>query len=349
MYKHGGDIYNHVNCIDFSANINLLGMPVEVKEAIQRSISSCEHYPDVEMRRLKQSLANRENVGISNIICGNGAAELIFSVVMAIKPKKALIMAPGFYEYEQALKFAECELVVYNLQESDDFVLKEKNQNEILHMIDESFDIVFICNPNNPTGVLTKKIFLEKLALKCQDCNTVLVVDECFLDFVDEKQSYSVSNLIERYNNLFVLKAFTKIFAIPGIRLGYALCSNKELLLKMKSGLQPWNVSVPAQEAGIAACSLSEFEKQTRLVVNEERKFLVNVLNKAGFKIYGSSANFIFFKANKDFEEKMLRNNILVRNCDNYRGLYEGFYRIAVRTHAENIQFQDALFDKQTY
>lgn len=345
MYKHGGDIYNHVNCIDFSANINLLGMPMKVKEAIQRSISSCEHYPDVEMRRLKQSLADRENVGISNIICGNGAAELIFSVVMTIKPKKALIFAPGFYEYEQALKFVGCELVIYRLLESDDFVLKENHQNEILQMIDESFDIVFVCNPNNPTGVLTEKTFLEKLALKCLSCKTVLVVDECFLDFIDEKQSYTVTNLIERYNNLFVLKAFTKIFAIPGIRLGYALCSNEELLLKMKEGIQPWNVSVPAQEAGIAACSLPEFEKQTRTVVNEEKRFLIDVLNKAGFKIYGSKANYIFFKANKDFEEKMIRNNILVRNCANYRGLNEGFFRIAVRTHEENIQLKAALLE----
>jgi len=343
MYKHGGDIYNHVNCIDFSANINLLGMPFEVRNAIEKSIDSCVNYPDVHMSRLKAALAKREMLDSSNIICGNGAAELIFSIVAAIKPRKALIFAPGFYEYEQALKFAECEVSIYYLREEDKFILNEYCKQEILQLTDESFDMVFICNPNNPTGVLTEKKFINDLVEKCENSNTVVVVDECFLDFIDEKQNYSVTDLICKYNNLFVLRAFTKIFAIPGIRLGYGLCNNAELLKKMRGGLQPWNVSVLAQEAGIAAAPLNEFEERTRQAVNEEKKYLTDILSKAGFKIYGSAANYIFFKADECFGEKMLERKILVRDCSNYRGLGCGFYRIAVRTHEENVIFQAAL------
>lgn len=343
MYKHGGDIYNHVNCIDFSANINLLGMPAEVKAAVEKNIDSCVHYPDVNMTGLKEALAAREQLDITNIICGNGAAELIFSIVAAVKPKKALIFAPGFHEYEQALGFFECEIVAYELKERNNFAVNSDCQHEIIEMIDDSFDIVFICNPNNPTGVLLEKDFVEKLASKCEKCNTVLVVDECFLDFVEEKEKFSVTDLICKYSKLFVLKAFTKIFAMPGIRLGYGLCSDERLLGTMRNGMQPWNVSVLAQEAGIAAASLTEFEERTRVAVNQEKKYLLDIIKKAGFKIYGSCANYIFFKANENFGKEMLDRGILVRDCSNYRGLGASFYRMAVRTHEENVRFMEAL------
>lgn len=347
MYEHGGDIYNNVNCLDFSANINFLGMPAGIKEAVINSVQDCLHYPDVSMRKLKEAISRREQVDMVDIICGNGAAELIFALTAAIQPKEALIFAPSFYEYEQALSFYGAKLIIHELTENNNFSLTESEEKNVLNKITSETDMVFICNPNNPTGILTKKIFVERLLRKCQENNAILVVDECFLDFVSQKEKYSVADLVKKYSNLFVLKAFTKIFAIPGLRLGYGLCSNSNLLDKMKSGLQPWNVSVPAQAAGVAAAGLSHFEEQTREALAIEKEYLLKALNRFSekIKVFGCSANYIFFRADESFGEKMKQMNILVRDCSNYRTLSKGYYRIAVRTHKENEMFVAALLE----
>ena len=343
MHKHGGDIYNNVNCIDFSANINFLGMPQEVVEAVHDSVEKCVYYPDVEMTDLKNALSKRENCPVNKIICGNGAAELIFALTAAVKPECAIVFAPSFYEYEQALKFNNTKIVEIKLDEENNFSLTKEKQESVLAAIDDDTDMIFLCNPNNPTGVLTEREFIQEILKRCEETDTIFVVDECFLDFIEEKNKYSVADLVLKSNNLFVLKAFTKIFAMPGLRLGYGLCGNESLMRRIREGIQPWNVSVVAQAAGCVAAKCTEFEIKTRKLLATEKLYLISELKKLDIKLYGYAANYIFFKADVKLGEKLRQKNIVIRDCSNYRSLSNGYYRIAVKNHEDNVKLINAL------
>lgn len=347
MHKHGGDTYQYPDFIDFSANINFLGVPESVASCARSAIDGIIHYPQVGSARLRQAISGLEQVGRQQIICGNGAAEVVFSLVLAAKPKRALLFAPTFQEYEQALGSVGCEVVWEFLEPGLGFRLTER----CLERIDGTIDMVFICNPNNPTGVLAEKGLLEQMLNKCRQAGALLVADECFLDFVSPREE-GMKRFLGEYANLFIIKAFTKTFAMPGLRLGYGICSNQGLLGRMREVTQPWNVSVPAQEAGIAAAKEGEFLEETRQAVEREKLFLLKELSKyqptggrKGFFIqaYGHAANFIFFQSVAGLDRELENYKIKVRNCSNFRGLGEGWYRIAVRGREENEALAAAL------
>lgn len=327
MHKHGGDIYSHPNFIDFSANINFLGVPESVMDAAEKALKEVTHYPQPGSGQLCESVAEMESVKKEQVICGNGAADVIFSLVLTEKPRKALIPAPTFQEYEQALLSIDCQV------EYVDFFQGEK---AFLKQITKEVDLVFFCNPNNPTAVLYSRDYLLQLLQKCAETKTRLVVDECFLDFVSGAEQITMKPFLETYENLFIVKAFTKVFAMPGVRLGYGLSADKKLLEKMHQVTQPWNVSVIAQAMGIAAARETDFIEKTRAAVEEEKQYLLQELQQLPVEIYASAANFLFFHGEKELDKKLEQHGILIRNCSNFRCLEEGWYRIAVRSHSEN-------------
>lgn len=329
---HGGNVYQYQNCVDFSANCNPLGTPESVKNAIIESLSHINDYPQVGCAPLKEAIAQYEGVEKSEVICGNGAAEIIFSLCRALKPKKALLPAPTFAEYEQALASVDCSCNHFFLKEEQDFFMEDS----FLKEISKEFNIIFLCNPNNPTGILTKREFLVKVLEKCREHSVFLVVDECFLDFVKEPESYTLKGVLKEYPNLFLLKAFTKRYAMAGVRLGYGLTANRELLEKMESVTQPWNVSSLAQAAGLAALKEREYVKQGRETVFQEQEFLKKEMKALGFQVFPSEANYIFFKGEQNLFEKCVEKGILIRDCSNYPGLKSGFFRIAVKSHEDN-------------
>ena len=329
---HGGNVYQYQNCVDFSANCNPLGTPESVKNAIIESLSHINDYPQVGCAPLKEAIAQYEGVEKSEVICGNGAAELIFSLCRALKPKKALLPTPTFAEYEQALTSVGCSCSHFFLKEEQNFSMDDSFLKEIA----KEFNIIFLCNPNNPTGILTKREFLVKVLEKCREHSVFLVVDECFLDFVKEPESYTLKGVLKEYPNLFLLKAFTKRYAMAGVRLGYGLTANRELLEKMESVTQPWNVSSLAQAAGLAALKEREYVKQGRETVFREQEFLKKEMKALGFQVFPSEANYIFFKGEKNLFEKCVEKGILIRDCSNYPGLKSGFFRIAVKSHEDN-------------
>lgn len=329
---HGGNVYQYQNCVDFSANCNPLGTPESVKNAIIESLSHINDYPQVGCAPLKEAIAQYEGVEKSEVICGNGAAEIIFSLCRALKPKKALLPAPTFAEYEQALASVDCSCGHFFLKEEQDFFMEDS----FLKEISKEFNIIFLCNPNNPTGILTKREFLIKVLEKCREHSVFLVVDECFLDFVKEPESYTLKGVLKEYPNLFLLKAFTKRYAMAGVRLGYGLTANRELLEKMESVTQPWNVSSLAQAAGLAALKEREYVKQGRETVFREQEFLKKEMKALGFQVFPSEANYIFFKGEQNLFEKCVEKGILIRDCSNYPGLKSGFFRIAVKSHEDN-------------
>jgi len=332
MQIHGGDIYRNKVELDFSANINPFGMPERVAQAAMKGIEDAIHYPDVMCTRLKEAIAEKEGVQTDWVVCGNGAAEVIFQLVNSMRPKKALILAPTFAEYELALKSVGCQVVPYILTKEAEFKVGES----FLDDLDQSLDVVFLCNPNNPTGQVIERALLDRIIKKCTECGIFLVLDECFQDFLFEEDGDSRVNALEEHENLLILKAFTKMYGMAGLRLGYGLTSNQALVVRMKEVTQPWNISTPAQYAGVAACRETDLEVKTRVYIKEQREVLKQGLVELGLRVFDSKANYIFFQGRARLYEDCLRHKILIRSCANYRGLDETYYRIAVKKAEEN-------------
>lgn len=337
-YEHGGMArYAKKNILDFSANINPLGLQDGVREAIAAAIGDCTFYPDSFSTELRNKIAAYEGVSSDKIICGNGASELIFRIVYALKPKKALVLAPSFADYSRALRAGNCEIYEYRLYEENNFDL----DGNILDIIKkERFDLVFLCNPNNPTGVLTPRELVQRIIIECAKTGADIIIDECFLDLIKNPESFTVKGLLDKYPNLIVLKAFTKVFALPGIRLGYVLCANDELLQKIYFYGPDWSVSTLAQAAGIAALEdPDKYLENAREFIQSEKENMVSELKKIGFHIFGSTANYIFLKNpyNLDLAEELYQNHdISIRSCANYVGLDQQFCRIAVLSNESN-------------
>ncbi len=345
---HGGDIYSHYEIkygdklIDFSANLNPLGMPDEVKRAIEENTENYSAYPDVRYRRLKEHIARYEGVLPEHIFVSNGAAEAIYRTAAAVRPKKALVCAPAFAEYEQALCLCGCNTKKYTLKEEYGFEVR----SDILKHITEDTDMVFICNPNNPTGKLVEKNISREITEKCLQTGAIAVFDECFLEFANDAQQYGVKDMLGGYKNLVILKAFTKMYAMAGIRLGYTLCSDVSFNEKLEICGPPWNVSSVAEACGIAALESEKrgFCASTREYVAKQSKALCKALTQRGMKVYSPSANYIFFRSEDEtLYEKFLEYGILLRSCANYEGLDKHFYRIAVRSEEENLYFIEIL------
>lgn len=331
---HGGDLYTVPVRIDFSANINPYGTPEHIKQAVRDCADEIDRYPDTYCRELISAIARFEGVKKEHILCGAGAAEVIFLFCNALRPPKALILAPTFSEYESALTSSGCEnILYYHLREDRGFEIGD----DILDMIrDECPELVMICNPNNPTGKLCEASLMERILELCKKKGIRLFADECFLDLTREGDEYTLKGELESYGGLFILKAFTKSFGMAGLRLGYCLSSDRSLLKAMSGLSQPWNISIPAQRAGIAALEDTSFLEKANAVIHSERPVLAEGLRRLGMRVIDSKANYILFHSPVELKGKLLEKGILIRSCDNYIGLGEGWYRVAVKLPEEN-------------
>lgn len=331
-YTHGGEIYDKKVSLDFSVNTNPFGMPEGVRKILIDSVDLYDRYPDDYYRELKTALAKEHSLDDDELICANGASDLIYRLCEVIRPGKALLCAPTFIEYEQALKAVGCEIAYYNLKEENDFALQE---DYLIHLTPD-IHMVFLCNPSNPVGNLVDKKLLIKVAEKCQELGIVLVVDECFLDFVKEAESLICHR--KKYPGLFILKAFTKFYALAGLRLGYGICSGKELMEELLRHTPSWNVSLPAQLAGVEALKDMAYREKTYKWIESEREYLSLGLSALGFKVYPSQGNFLLFHGKEGLYEELLKRGILIRECKNYRQLGPGYYRAAVKAREDNEQ-----------
>ncbi len=336
---HGGDVYTYQGVRDLSANINPFGVPEQIMSSISKSLCDLSNYPDYACRRLRKKLAEDTGSRQEWIICGNGAADLLFTLAAAVKPKKALLVIPGFAEYEEALHTSDTELIYYCLRDDNGYQMNE----EYLELLTPDIEMAFICSPNNPTGAVVEKELLLKIIKKCKKNHTLLVVDECFNDFLDEPEEYSVINQTGYWDNLFILRSFTKMFAIAGLRLGYGITSNQDIIERMYKYRQPWPVSIPAQAAGIAAVDEKEFVNRTRSFIRIEKEYLYKELERLDVKYWKSAANYIMFQCSTNLKERMLKHQILIRDCSNYKNLDKGHFRVAVKSHEDNSAFIESL------
>ena len=380
-YEHGGDIYTNKEMLDFSVNVNPFGPNPAVVKAAQESMEQIGQYPDSECRELRGALAKHLALPGDCMIFGNGAAELIFLLVKAERPKKALLTIPSFAEYRRALETVGCEIVGYPLSgearppgpglnygmpsgyplsgearppESgldcgmpsgyplsgrNDFQLTE----EYLSMLTDDLDLIFLCSPDNPSGAVIPKELLLQILEICEQKKIRMVLDECFLDFLSDAEDRTLKDKVLCAKELFLLRAFTKIHAIPGIRLGYGLCGDHALLQKMERNRQPWSVSLAAQAAGVAALKELQWVKVTRKWIVEERKWLEKQLQEIGIFYFPGKANYLLLKSEKDLYSLCKAHKILIRDCKNYVGLGPGYFRIAVRKREENERLVQVL------
>ena len=341
---HGGDWagyrarFGH-DALDFSANVSPLGLPQGVADAIVAALPTADRYPDPLCRELRTALSRAEQLPEPWILCGNGAADLIYRLVWALKPRRALLPTPTFAEYAAALESVGCEVKRKTLHKADDFAVTEA----FVQAVNQSIDLVFLCQPNNPTGQITPPELVQRLVRRCADCGAVLVVDECFLDFLQQRDALTAKPLLQTAPNLVILKAFTKLYAMAGVRLGYALCSNTALLAKMQAAGQPWGVSSLAQAAGAAALRETAYADAVRALIADQRPRLAAGLRALGLQVIEGSANYLLFRAPETLGAALQQRGVCLRSCGNYPGLSAGWYRTAVRTAPENEQLLQTM------
>lgn len=350
---HGGNLVEAANkygipvekFVDFSANINFLGVPASVEKAIRNSLHLVACYPDPQCRALKQALHCYTGVEESNLLVGNGASELIFLVVRALKPRRVLLLNPTFGEYARAVTAVGGEISSVFLLPENGFLISLLQIAPFLR----EFDLLFLCNPNNPTGTLWKREEVIELIEKAAVENTAVVVDEAFMDFVEEAADFAVLKEVEHYSNLIVLRSLTKYFALAGIRLGY-IAAPKGFIQEMEKLRDPWSVNWLAQVAGVAALRDQEYQEKTRWLMRAERDFLYQGLASIPFlQVWPSAANFFLVRllvkgfTAKDLQERLAGRGVLIRRGDSFPGLGPEYFRVAVRKREENLLFLDLL------
>lgn len=339
---HGGDwaaFEWKTGCapLDFSANVSPLGVPEGVQQALCRASAVCDRYPDPDCRALRAAIAQKEGVPPGWLFCGGGASELIWRAVLAAKPRRALVTEPCFGEYEAALEENGCEIVRYRLQ--DPFCVR----GDILCKLDNNIELVILCNPNNPTGRTIEPTLLREIAARCAQTGTRLVLDECFLDFLDDPARHTMKHMLADSAWLLILKAFTKLYGMAGVRLGYALCADGKFLKAMRRAGPPWSVSQLAQEAGLAALREDDYVNRLRALTARERPRLYASLRDLGLHVVPGEANFLLFQSEVALGAPLRERGVLIRSCADFYGLDETWYRAAVRTGEENDRLLAAL------
>lgn len=345
--SHGGNIYKKAkelgikeeNILDFSANISPLGLPEYIRQAMVEAIDGTINYPDPDCSRLKEAISRQDSVPETKIACGNGGADLLYRLAFGLQPKKVVLPAPAFVEYEEALSAAGAQIEYYRM--ADDFIIRE----DILEKITEDTDFIVICNPNNPTGILTERDLILRILEKAKETKTFVMVDECFLEICQDEKEYTVKPFIEKYENLIILKSFTKLYAIPGVRLGYILAGSEKVIDKVNRAGQAWSVSHIAQCAGVAALSDNDYKERVIATVAEELSYMKKEFFRLPVILYDGAANYLFFQTPgiTDLDKRLECHGIMIRNCSNYVNLGRDYWRVAVKSHEENEKLIKAL------
>lgn len=344
-YVHGGDVYSFAARfggapVDLSANINPYGIPACVKQAMQEAIDDCTQYPDPFCRAARAAIGVTEGIDPDRIYCGSGAADVLDRLAAVLGPKTALLLAPTFAEYERTL--AGADLRFHTLRAEEGFAVTER----ILDDVTPDLDAVYLCNPNNPTGRTIDTALLRAIAARCEQVGARLIVDECFLDFVQGGETL-VPHLDE-FPTLVLLRAYTKMYAVPGVRFGWCMTADAALIEGLYRAGQPWNVSVIAQACAVACAQERGFARKSAARIADERAYLSAQLVARELWVCPGKANFLLFRAqDADLQEKLAQRGILVRDCANYRGLTRGYYRTAVKTRKESDALLAALDEIQ--
>lgn len=351
-YDHGGNVFDVARQLgvppdaiaDFSASINPLGMSPQVKQAITSAIGSLIHYPDSSHGELKHALAEHHDLLPTHFVVANGSTELIYHLPAMLHGTRALIVSPSFSEYVHALGQQHWQAQHFILNHEDGF---ELDLDALKHALVEGYDALYLCNPANPGGTLYPLDVIEQVYDLCAAAGTFLVLDEAFMDFCE---AASAKHFIVTVDNGIVLRSMTKFFGIPGLRLGYAIASSS-LTERLDAMGGPWSVNTLAQAAGVAALHDREHNSRTVEYVRQERRCLIEQLSEfRQLKVFPSSTNYLLLQINDGMSALELRGGlmqrmVLIRDCASFAGLSSQFFRVAVRTPAENERLVRGLKD----
>ena len=351
--SHGGNIYraagqlglNENEIIDFSASINPLGVPKSVLAGIKDTMKYLYNYPDPDARQFTLALAKKFAINPESILCGNGSTELIYLVIRALMPQRILIPAPTFSEYELAAGDGR-EIVRYALKADHNFAINpdtfitamaggQKSSAQRM-ALPTSVDMVFLCNPNNPTGGILRKSDMLKIAAAARDLKCHLVVDEAFIDFAPDD---SLINEVEDNPYLIVLRSLTKFYALSGLRVGYGVFPLK-LVNAMKKHKEPWTVNTLAQVAGIESISDEAYKADTFRIIKNEKKTLEDGFRLLNINYLPTEANFYLIRMvqAQNIIDALGEKGILIRGCSNFRGLDASYARVAVKSNRDNMR-----------
>ena len=368
---HGGNIFQFAHeqriepydVIDFSANINPLGPSQHGLSALESQLRYISHYPDATNDDILNAIADIYGMNKNQIVVGNGAAELLYAICRLPGYTGAFVPAPGFSEYKAALEASRIPVrdIYYRPREDE----HGKPYFEVPYLALETFAaelkgqdgriIVFLGNPNNPDGTLLDKNHIRTIASMLKDANSLLVIDESFIDFVGndtlQDNEYSMRSLVNEFDNIIVVHSFTKFYAVPGLRIGAAF-SNPLIIEQLNSFIPTWSVNTLAQSYTEAALNDVEYVKRTKQVLHEEQLFMYNSLDTInGITVYPPSANFILFHIEQEgitaesINEALKKYNMIVRNYDSYMGLNNQWVRVAIKDHDTNVKLVEKLTD----
>lgn len=350
MFEHGGNVFALARSLgiapeelaDFSASINPLGPAPGVREAIDASFGRLVHYPDRQAAELRRALAGFHGVDPSSIAVTNGSTELIYLLPRTLPGRRGLVVAPAFSEYARSLERAGWELDHFVLSPADGFDL---SLDRLAERLAEGVDLLFLCNPANPTGALLPPATVERVLALCRNAGTFLALDEAFMDF---REGESAKRIVTEAGGGVVLRSMTKFYAIPGLRLGYAIGS-AEMVERLSSLLEPWSVNTLAQAAGVASLADIGYREMTVRSCNAERESLYRGLaGLPGLKPYPSAANYLLVElvngiSAPALRDELLRRRIMIRDCTNFTGLDGRFFRVAVKGRSDNGRLLAAL------
>lgn len=347
---HGGDLdiisrrygIPKKDILNFSGNVNPLGLPEEVKKAVADNLDAICDYPDVSYLKLRSAIADYTGADAESILAGNGSTELISTYIKTLEPKRSIIISPAYSEYQREIELTGGKdgIILFPLLEEEDFVL---DLDRLKKLITDQTDLVVLCNPNNPTGSYVAADSLRELLDTLKAHSAYLMIDETYIEFADEVDKISAMPLTKEYDNLFIIRGTSKFFACPGLRLGYSACSDKKLREKAAQFKDPWSVNSYAELAGCVMFTAKDFAQKTRSLIISERSRIRAELSKwDSIKLYDTQSNFFLFKILREdvtaasVFEKLIRQGLLVRDCSSFPYLDGHYIRFCIQLPEQN-------------
>ncbi len=326
--------------VSFSANVNPLGISEVLRRQLPSRLDVISTYPDREYTALRTVIAGYCGTDAGSILVGNGSTELITLFIKTVSPKKAMIIGPTYSEYERELSLSGGSSVYFPLREEDDFKL---NADELTGALNDSVDMLILCNPNNPTSSAVSSDTMRIILDKCRTLNIFVMIDETYIEFARDYDRLSCIPLTHEYDNLCLLRGVSKFFASPGLRLGYAICANRQLMKDMAAVKDPWTVSSLSDAAGQLMFSDNDYIRMTKDLIFSERDRITSILRSIdGLKVYEPVANFVLCRITKEnvdadiLFDKAIRKNMMIRNCSTFPFLDNKYFRICFMNPEDN-------------
>ncbi len=335
--------------ISFSANVNPLGVSPKLKTTLSQRIDAIMSYPDREYTQLRKCIAEYVHTDYENIIVGNGSTELISLFIQIKNPKKALILGPTYSEYEREISLGGGSTRYYRLDEDNGFNL---NMNKLEEELTDKTDLLVICNPNNPTSSAIPRSEMRIILDICKQKDIFVMVDETYVEFVEDIQKITSAPLTGYYNNIIILRGISKFFAAPGLRLGYAICGNIDLLKEINQRKNPWTINSLAAIAGEIMFTDEDYIKDTRSLIAGERDRICKLLDNCNdLQYFKPTANFILIKILKDGVSAMdvfeaaIRKGLMIRDCSTFPFLNNKFFRFCYMMPEQNDALLAVIMD----